>query len=152
MDKTTRKMWGGYCLIGNGFSLWLHQSMLICLTDYKFFCFNGIPKLLYISKGLEEHETAQISFYNLDGTEHECHRADYMPLHNAELPSNFEEMKAIATQLSTSVNNSFVRVDLYSIENKIYFSELTFSPCSGFLPFEPEEWDEKFGEWLHLQL
>ena len=37
------------------------------LTDYKFFCFNGEPKLLYISTGMENHATAKISFYDLDG-------------------------------------------------------------------------------------
>lgn len=34
---------------------------------------------------------------------------------------------------------------------KLYFGELTFYPASGFEEFEPDEWDYKFGEWIHLQ-
>lgn len=44
----------------------------------------------------------------------------------------------------------FIRVDLYNINDKIYFSELTFSPCSGYMPFSPREWDEKMGELIKL--
>ena len=28
------------------------------LTDYKFYCFNGVPKYLYVSNGMDNHETA----------------------------------------------------------------------------------------------
>lgn len=36
------------------------------LTDYKFYCFDGTPEFLYVSKGLDDHSTARISFLNLD--------------------------------------------------------------------------------------
>ena len=45
---------------------------------------------------------------------------------------------------------SFVRVDLYSIDNKIYFSEFTFSPCGGMMRFDPEQWDGILGSWIQL--
>ena len=41
-------------------------------------------------------------------------------------------------------------MDLYEIEGKIYFSELTFTPCAGFMPFNPEEFDGKLGNLLEL--
>ena len=44
----------------------------------------------------------------------------------------------------------YVRVDLYSIENKIYFGEITFHPASGFGRFEPEIWDRRLGDMLNL--
>jgi len=120
------------------------------LTDYKFFCFNGSPLLLYVSRGLEYHPTAEISFYGMDGIEKEFHRSDYKPYHNAKMPSNFPEMKITAEKLAKFVDCPFVRIDLYSINNKIYFSEITFSPCSGFIPFEPMSTDVELGKLLDI--
>ena len=140
---------GGYALIHDGYVLWLHQKN-IGLTDYKFFCFNGRPNLLYVSRGLEHHPTAEISFYDMNGTEKEYHRSDYKPYHDAMMPSNFGEMKVIAEQLAKEVGCPFVRIDLYSIKGHIYFSEITFSPCSGMIPFEPMNADEELGRELLL--
>lgn len=120
------------------------------LIDYKFFCFAGEPKLLYISKGLENHHTARISFYDLNGNEMPFHRSDYKTLGKIQLPENFDTMLSYAKQLADRVDSPFVRVDLYSIKGNIYFSEITFSPCGGFLPFEPVDWDEKLGEWIPI--
>ncbi|MBR6728834.1 MAG: glycosyl transferase [Clostridia bacterium] len=121
------------------------------LTDYKFFCFNGEPKLLYVSQGLQNHATAAISFYDLEGNEMPFHRSDYKPIaEKMILPERFDEMLSIVRKLAAEVNNPFVRIDLYSICGKIYFSEITFFPCSGMLPFEPEEWDYTFGSWINL--
>ena len=49
-----------------------------------------------------------------------------------------------------SSNIKFVRVDLYEVENKIYFGELTFFPLGGFVPFSPNCWDEKIGNLIEL--
>ncbi|MBR2309191.1 MAG: glycosyl transferase [Oscillospiraceae bacterium] len=121
------------------------------LTDYKFFCFNGEPKLLYISQGLEDHATAQISFFDMDGQKTPFYRSDYRPMDDGfTLPGNFEDMHKIAQILAQRINCPFVRIDLYSIKGKLYFSEITFSPCSGMLPFQPMEWDQKLGDWISL--
>ncbi len=120
------------------------------LTDYKFFCFNGKPNVLYISRGLEHHPTAEISFYGMDGLERPFHRKDYKPYHNAKIPSNFEEMKEIAERLANAVGCPFIRIDLYSISGKVYFSEITFSTCNGMLPFEPISADGELGKELCL--
>lgn len=120
------------------------------LTDYKFFCFNGEPRFIYISKGLENHATASISFYDLDGNELYFHRSDYRQFHNCVFPPNFNEMTEIARKLAKSIGCDFVRIDLYSINNRIYFSEITFSPCSGIIPFEPKEADAELGKLLVL--
>jgi hypothetical protein len=60
-------------------------------------------------------------------------------------------MIKIASKIAEYVNNSFVRVDLYSIDNNIYFSEITFTPCSGYMPFIPSEWDLKLGNLIKLE-
>lgn len=151
MDKTPRKRWGGgYALVGNGYALRLQKKDQQGLVDYKFFCFNEKPVLLYVSKGLENHSTAHISFYGMDGVEKPYHRKDYKFYHNAVMPSNSNQMEAVAENIARKVHSSFVRIDLYSINNHIYFSEITFTPCSGMIPFEPASADEELGRELLL--
>ena len=119
------------------------------LLDYKFYCFNGEPKLLYISEGLEDHSTAKISFLDLDWTFADFYRSDFRPFdHLPPKPNNYDQMLILAKELSAGI--PFLRVDLYEINGKIYFSELTFSPCGGMMPFEPEQWNEKLGSWITL--
>lgn len=57
-------------------------------------------------------------------------------------------MVEIAKILSKDV--PFVRVDLYEIDDNIYFSEMTFSPCGGMMPFDPQEYDELLGLYINL--
>lgn len=44
-----------------------------------------------------------------------------------------------------------MRVDLYEISGKTYFSEITFYPCSGFMPFNSYEWDIKLGNEIIIK-
>ena len=119
------------------------------LIDYKFFCFNGEPKFIYVSKGLDNHKTANISFLDMDFKREKFRRSDYKDFQDLpKKPINFEKMKEISRILSKG--HSFLRVDLYEINGKIYFSELTFTPCAVFLPFEPKEYDSILGEWLNI--
>jgi hypothetical protein len=121
------------------------------LWDYKYFCFHGEPKMLYISKGLEHHPTAQISFYDIQGNEMPFHRSDYAPFHEVPMPNNYDEMAIIASRIANKISSPFARIDLYSICGKTYFSEITFTPCGGMIPFEPIEWDRSIGCWLDIK-
>lgn len=119
------------------------------LIDYKFYCFNGIPKLLYVSQGLENHDTAKISFLNIDWTFADFGRSDYKAWETLpKKPQNYENMLEIAKKLSKGI--PFLRVDLYEINNKIYFGELTFSPCAGMMPFVPRQADLEVGKLLDI--
>lgn len=119
------------------------------LTDYKFYCFNGEPKFLYVSQGLEDHATAHISFLNMDWTFAPYERSDFRPLTVLpKKPETFDEMRRIAKILSADI--PFVRVDLYQINGRVYFSELTFSPCGGFCPFKERQQDIDIGKYLIL--
>ena len=119
------------------------------LKDYKFFCFNGEPKLLYISEGLSDHSTAKISFADMDYNISPFKRSDFAPFEKLpDKPTHFEKMKELAKILCKDMY--FVRVDFYEINKKIYFGEFTFAPCAGFVPFEPSEYDDIIGKWLKL--
>lgn len=120
------------------------------MVDYKFFCFNGEPKFLYVSQGLENHATASISFFDLDGNRLPFKRSDFKAIEHFDKPEDFEEMKKIAKKLAEFSQTKFIRIDLYTLNHKIYFSEFTFFPCAGFLPFDPIEADKDVGEMLTL--
>ena len=118
------------------------------LRDYKFFCFDGKVKALFIAEDRQGAEETKFDFFDAD-----FHHLDIRNGHpNADTPPakphSFEKMKEMAEKLSQGIPH--LRVDFYEANGKIYFGELTFSHWSGFTPFEPEEWDLKFGEWLHL--
>ena len=119
------------------------------LTDYKFYCFNGIPQYLYVSIGLNDHSTARMSFLNTDWTFANFGRTDYKPLESLPpKPDKLNEMLEIAKVLSKDI--PFLRVDLYEINGQIYFGELTFTPCAGMMAFDPPEADLEVGKMLDI--
>ena len=115
------------------------------LRDYKFYCFNGEPKIIMINSDREIGKT-KADYFDMDfnwldlkwGYEH----ALVKPLK----PINFEKMKELAVVLSKNIPE--LRVDFYEVNNKIYFGELTFFDGSGFDKIEPKEWDKKLGDWV----
>ena len=119
------------------------------LQDYKFFCFDGQVKALFIAKDRDKgpHST-KFDFFD--------EKFDHLPFTNGhpnaeimpEKPRMFEEMKMLAAKLSKGIPH--VRIDFYEVNGHVYFGEMTFFHWSGFTPFVPEEWDYKFGEWLNL--
>ena len=112
------------------------------LLDFKFFCFNGEPKFLYVS----DSPSHSLAFLNIDWSLTDFGRDDYHPLN--KLPENLEEMLAIARKLSAGIPH--VRVDLYNIDKHIYFGELTLYTGSGYIPFNPKEYDGQLGDLLTL--
>lgn len=119
------------------------------LRDYKFFCFDGVPKIFFIAAGRSkgEHDVTfdfyDMAFNHLPFTN--GHPNSIAPL---EKPRCFEEMKQLAAKLSAGLKH--VRVDFYEANGQVYFGEFTFSHWGGYVPFEPEEWDAKLGEWIKL--
>ena len=76
-------------------------------------------------------------------------RKDYKSFDEVpEKPINLDLMIKFAKVLSKGIPH--LRVDFYEIDGKLYFGELTFYTCSGFIPFYPEEWDLKLGKKLKL--
>ena len=119
------------------------------LRDYKFFCFDGKVKAMFIATDRFAKEETCFDFYD--------ENFNHLPFTNGhpnskkkiEKPDKFEEMIKLAEELSQNIPH--VRVDLYNINGKIYFGELTFFHWSGLKPFVPEKWDEQFGEWINLK-
>ena len=119
------------------------------LKDYKIFCFNGQPKMSFVASDRQkEGEDTKFDFYDLEWNHIPVTNGHPCSKNGIPKPKNYEKMLEIAAKLSKEIPH--VRVDLYNINGKIYFGELTFFHWSGFVPYEPDEWDYKFGEYLKL--
>lgn len=116
------------------------------LIDYKFYCTKGEPILLVI-KSKEDSEN-RIAYYDLNWNKFTPRKCSGYLKGNIEKPKNFEELKQVASKLSE--NFYFVRVDLYSISNKIYFGELTFFPNGGTKRLKVEELNFKIGNKVNI--
>lgn len=116
------------------------------LIDYKFFCFNGIPTYTYVITDRKMGEKAELGIYEADTFKKiNAVRADEKPLTREVCkPERYAEMINIAQVLSKPFPE--VRVDLYCVDNKIYFGELTFFDGSGYMRFEPDEFDIEMGK------
>ena len=119
------------------------------LIDYKFYCFNGTPHYCQVIQNRSTKES--IDFFDMDWNHMPFYGLN--PLYGpaakpAAKPQNWDNMVEIAKQLSKEF--PFVRVDLYNIEGRIYFGELTFYPASGYGKFTPDEWDEKLGDLFDI--
>lgn len=117
------------------------------LRDYKFFTFNGEPKVMYIATGRGTEETFG-DFFDMDFKHLDLaidHRTAPVP---PQKPALFEEMKKAAALLAKGTPQ--VRVDFYEVNGQFYFGEMTFFHCSGYITFKPDRWDEQFGSWITL--
>ena len=119
------------------------------LKDYKWYCFNGKPRFLLITTDrAAEDVPTKYTYFDME--------YNVLPFYNSgphadrpiPKPGTFDEMKRLAEFLSADM--AHLRVDLYEVEGKVYFGELTFYDSSGMAFFDPPEWDEKIGSWLTL--
>ena len=118
------------------------------LKDYKFFCFDGTCKMLFVATDRQKREEPFFNFFDRNYKQLPFRQGHPVNPVIPKKPEGFEDMIRSAEKLSTGYPH--VRVDLYNINGKIFFGELTFFHFSGNVPFEPEEWDYKIGEWLQL--
>lgn len=114
--------------------------------DYKFFCFHGKVEMIQVDIGRFEQQRRNLydrNFELLPATS--LYPNTEKPV---SPPGNLEYMIEIAEKLSAEFN--FIRVDLYSVDGRIYFGELTNFPGNGFISYEPESFDFELGEKLSL--
>lgn len=114
--------------------------------DIKLFCFGG--KVHYIQVDLDRFTDHTRNMYdrnwNLQPFRITYRNASY----EVPKPHNLSEMIGVAEKLASGF--PFVRVDLYDLDGKIYFGEMTFYPDAGFVMVEPMQWELKWGELIDL--
>lgn len=124
------------------------------LLDYKFMCFNGIVKALFLDIGVIGNSIGHAENYYRNIYDREWNEMPFKETRDfyptpIRKPKYYEEMIALAEKLSKDMPH--LRVDLYYVNDRIYVGELTFFHGSGLSNyFEPEEWNYTLGSWIEL--
>ncbi len=114
------------------------------IEDYKFFCFNGKPEIMFIAT--DRNKDVKFDFFDMDFNHLDIENIHPSSGKAIDKPLTFDKMKEIATKLSQGLK--FVRIDLYEINGEVYFGEFTFFHGGGFWCFKPEEWEKKLGDLI----
>lgn len=119
------------------------------LRDYKFFCFNGLPKILFVAtERFGKDGEVKFDFFDVNYKHLPIINGHPNSIEPPSKPSKFDEMIHFSKLLSKNI--PFVRCDFYEVNGHVYFGEYTFYHFSGLVPFEPKEWDELLGSWIDL--
>ena len=116
----------------------------MALVDYKFFCFHGEPKVMYI--GADKAKEPTSDFFDMEYNHLPIRMVDPNAEQIPPKPKEFEKLKELATILSKGIPH--VRIDFYVVNGKIYFGEFTFYHMGGFSLVKPHEWNLKMGQWI----
>lgn len=118
------------------------------LIDYKIMCFNGEPKIIQVMSD-RDYDGFNINHYDVNWKELNINRNRYNKNPKGiQKPIKLNEMLEISRALSKNI--PFLRVDLYYVNEKIYFGELTFYPASGYMDFSNISDDYLLGSWIDL--
>ena len=119
------------------------------LIDYKFFCFYGKVVCLYVIADRKLGKGACLGIYAPDFNKRNIVRLDEKPLkRDIHKPANYEGLKRVAECLANGFPEA--RIDLYNIDGEIKFGEITFYDGSGYMKFDPDEFDFELGEKFKL--
>ena len=126
---------------------YVEDATAVDLPVYKFFCFNGEPKVIQVIQN-DKQVNESIDYFDTEWFKLRL-RQNYP---NSEIPlpapKTLQTMLRYVAQLSAG--HPFLRVDFYEVNGRAYFSEFTFFSDGGTAQFDPPEWDRKLGDWIRL--
>ena len=123
------------------------------LNDYKFYCFNGNPHFIQVD--MDRYTGHLRAYYSTD-----WQKLDFFMVKNTKKkkilryekelkpPESLADMVEVARALSSDFR--FARVDMYDVNGKAVFGEVTFYPSNGGGRFSPEHLDTEFGDLIRL--
>ena len=117
------------------------------LADYKFFCFDGQPKFIHFD--IDRYTNHRRNFYNLKWQKLPFSQG--CPNIEAKIPKPKDLSKMIEMSKVLSADLDHTRIDFYYLNNRIYFSEITFTQYGGMQPFRPEKYDYIIGKYFKLK-
>ena len=123
---------------------YLKENDKLMPTDYKIFCFNGKAYFLLVCG--DRDSKVRTVYYDLNWHKINCTKKKQTG--EFEKPRNFAQMIKVAEKLSEDFK--FVRVDLYNINGRIYFGELTFTPRGGINVTIKQEYLDKWGSYIKI--
>lgn len=116
------------------------------LLDYKFYCFNGEPKLIQVD--IDRFNEHTMNYYDIEWNYADIQLGYGKSNRIIQTPKNLRDMIKISKDLSKEFPH--VRVDFYEVDGKLYFGELTFFSGSGTAKFNEEKYDETLGQWINI--
>lgn len=121
------------------------------LTDYKLMCFSGKVKCEFICTNRQSESGVNITVFDTAWNRLPFGRPNH-PVDNNTIPEplHHHKMISLAEKIAKDLECSFVRVDFYEVDGKLYFGEITFYPGAGMEEFTPREWDYTLGSWIEL--
>lgn len=135
---------------------WSEKPLIVCekyledrkgkLIDFKIFCFHGVPHYIQVDFDRFSHHTRNIYDVEWNILNLELGYPNNNDRH--EKPINLSKMLEIATILSQGFYH--VRIDLYDLDGTVYFGEMTFTHTAGYKKFNPEKYNQIFGDLIHL--
>lgn len=118
------------------------------LTDYKFWCFNGEPKYIYITN---KARNIFENFYDMDFHPVDINHGFVRNTSEFKKPEAFELMKMLCKRLLNAIGQiPFIRIDFFYVNGHVYFGEFTFYDWAGFRPFANKEQDLELGKFIRL--
>lgn len=121
------------------------------IPDFKIWCFDGEPKILFYASNRfnNEKHPPYFDYYDMELKKLPIKSKGHLNSQTVlEWFPQFNEMKDLARKLSKGF--PFIRTDFYYVNGKVFFGELTFYHDAGLVPFEPEYWNEKLGDLIVL--
>lgn len=128
------------------------ENGMTSLTDYKIWCFNGKASYIWVCSNRNKNgNQAHVMTYDLNWNPHpevSIFNSDYLEGAPIPKPKNLNKMISIAETLSHGFPE--VRVDLYNVNGKIYFGELTFTSQGGFMDFYTPAFNVELGSKFNV--
>ena len=119
------------------------------LIDYKFYCYGGQPIYFMVSYGEAEHNVRNHKFdMQCNSIDHLFKKTPAIKAEDAFIPSNISEMINIVKELCG--HNEHIRIDLYNIDGKIYFGEITYYSSAGFMNICSQEYSDYLASLIHI--
>lgn len=114
------------------------------LIDYKFWCFNGKPKMYTLNTG---HGHGSIMYFNMKDEPLNLYSVAWDG--KIQKPAHFDEMVKYAEKLCSDFK--FVRVDFYEVNGVVYLGELTFTPGANIFKYKKPGGDLLVGNMLNVK-
>ena len=115
--------------------------------DYKFFCFSGEPKCMFVASDRGQG-TTKFDFFDLEWNHWSMINHYPNAVRELQKPVTLDKMIEYSKILASDFPHS--RIDFYSENDEVLFGEVTFFHFAGLEPFEPVEYDHKLGSYLTL--
>ena len=119
------------------------------MIDYKYFCFDGKTEFIYVMGDRKFGESVRVRLFDRNFNSLSVTRDGDEDIGDVGIPNEYKSMLNIAEKLSSDFPH--VRVDLYNVNGRVLFGEMTFYNASGYMKYNPDSFDIDIGKKFSLR-